>query len=969
MDTIPTSDLLSKLDTYRRNPNAIQRSVFDLLEKASDGRLNVIDPSNPFCLLLEASAVMSSDALNEAEALTRRTYPKLVTNEDELYGHISDMEYVGVWGEPSSDNFIFMFNVNEIKARAKEVAGTTNKKLTIPRETKVTIANADFGFAYPIDIIVAASGSISVLYDTTESSPFMALASNVLDYRIVNFDGQERLMFEAKGLQYSVTSSIASLSTTTGFTTTISIPNYLYHCRVYHRRQGETWEELATTHSGRVYDSGVPTATLKLHDSKLTVKVPEVYFNSSLMGVELRIDVYTTKGMVELSLGDYPSDSVSIKWTDLNKTDGGLYTSGLSQLTDVTIVGSSVTAGGHNGLTFEELRQRTVRNSTSKPAPVTQLDLDNAMDDFGYDALSVIDNVTDRTFLASKPMPAPTTGLSSSPIGTMVESIQLNSELLATLSTINYSNRVWSILPETLYKRDGTSIQLVSDIERDELAGVVGDELIAMLEAEEYFFNPFLTVLDTNDDVFEYNNYHIDQPTIKDKYFEGYNSKVDYKSTISGMVVTRTDSGYELSVSVRGEVGHEALNVNKIGLQLAFLPDGSQQRVYIEGVNHGRDAQGYVIFRFPIDTTFEILKKHELQITNFEMVQDDTLHYPILPDTVFDFVHYVTNADLKEEQKDTLQPLLGSVSAPSDAVVITHETANVRFFESLDGLINRSRVSVSSPAYSVWDRNVQLYYTEDVYERDVVTGHLVLTDNGTSFEPNLLHSEGELIFEEDGTTPVWMHMQGDFKLDNAGEKIPIGMSTETYFIDQILLDGRYRYATEAGTVEYVKSVTSTVVNWVKSDIASIRKVLLARTDLMFSPKTNVGDLTAYSVQGEPKKIDAAITVKVDLYVNYNAYSNTAIRKSIIASVRSTVIDELGKSEISTGSIHDQLRQIVGDDVITIKVHSFNGTSTLDAFIVDNDSVGCSLGKLLERQPDGTIALIDALEVNFIRHKN
>lgn len=969
MDNIQTSDLLSKLGTYRRNPNAIQRSVYDLLEKASDGRLNVIDPSNPFCLLMEASAVMSSDALNECEVLTRRTYPKLVKNESELYGHISDMEYVGVWGQPSSDAFVFMFNVSEIKKLAIEVPGTTNKKLTIPRETKVNIANADFGFAYPIDIIVAASGSISVLYDTTQDSPFMALASNVLDYRIVNFDGQERLMFEATGLQYSVTSSVASLSTTTGFTTTISLPNYLYHCRVYQRQQGESWVEMATTHSGRVYDSGVPTATLKLHDSKLTVKVPEVYFNSGLMGVEVRIDVYTTKGKVELALGDYPSDSVKIKWVDLNKTDAGRYTSGLSQLTDVTIVGSGVTAGGNNGLSFDELQKRTVRNSTSKPVPVTQVDLENTLDDFGYDVLSVVDNVTDRTFLASKPMPAPETGLSSSPIGTMVESIQLNAELLATQSTVNYSNKVWSILPETLYKRDGTSIALVSDIERDELSVITGDELIAMLESEEYFFNPFLTVLDTNDDVFEYNNYHIDQPTIKDKYFEGYNSKVDYKSTISGMAVSRTGSGYELSVSVRGEVGHESLHPSKVGLQLAYLPDGSQQRVYIEGVNYGRDAQGYVVFRFPIDTTFEVLKKHELQVTNFEMIQDDTLTYPILPDTVFDFVHYVTNADLKDDQKDELQLLVGSVSAPSDAVVITHETANVRFFESLDGLINRSRVSLSAPAYKVWNRNVQAFYTEDVYEREVDTGHLVLTDNGTSFEPNLLHSEGELIFEEDGTTPVWLHMQGDYMLDEAGDKIPTGMSTEAYFIDQIFLDGRYRYATEAGTVDYVKSVTSTVVDWVKTDIASIAKTLLPRTDILFSPKSNVGDLTAYSVQGEPKKIDAAISVKVDLYVNYNAYSNTAIRKSIISSVRSTVIAELDKSEISTGSIHDTLRNVVGDDVITIKVHSFNGTTTLDAFIVDNDSVGCSLGKLLERQPDGTIALIDALEVNFIRHKN
>ena len=912
---------------------------------------------------------MAADSISECEALTRSTYPKLVTDEDSLYGHIADMEYVGVWGSPSTDQFVFMFNLSEIEQFAREVPGTTNKKITIPRETRVRIANTDFSFAYPIDIVVANSGSISVLYDTTEESPFMALSSNILNYRVVNFQGQQRLMFEVTGMQYSINSVVAPLSTTTGFSTTFGLTDYLYHCRVYHRKQGGEWEEMETTHSGRIYDSGIPTATLKLHDSKLTVKVPEVYFNKGLMGTDIRIDVYTTRGDVTIALGEYPPTAVNVKWEDLNKVDDGRYVTPLSNMTDITIVGSGVTSGGGNGLTFKELQARTIRNSTYKPAPVTELDLSNDLSDKGYNVISVVDNVTDRTFLATRALPSPTAGLSSSPIGTVVESIQLHSELLATLSTVSYSNRVWSILPNTLYKRSGVAITIASDIERGELEAASGDELIALLEDTEYFFNPYLTTLDTTGDTFEYNNYQIDQPTIVDKYFEDDNSKVDYKATVSAMAVYRTTAGYEVAVEVRGEVGHETLHPSMVGLQLAYLPDGSQQRVYIEGVNYGRNAAGNVVFRFPIDTKFEVQKKHELQIDNFQMIPDDTLKYPITPDTVFDFVHYVTGTNLDEDQKDTIQNLVGSVTAPEDAIVLTHETANIRFFESMDGLINRSRVSVRAPSYEVWDRDVQAFYTEDIYEREPSTGHLVLVDNGTSFEPNLLHAEGELIFEEDGTTPVWLHRQGEYKLDEYNEKIPLGGSTETYFIDQVLLDGRYRYATEAGTVDYVKSISSTMVEWVKSDIKEMSKTLLARTDLLFSPKSNVGQLTVQSVQGEPKKIDANISVAVDFYVNYNAYSNTAIRKSIIKSTKDVVIAELAKTEISTGSIHDELRKVVGDDVITIKVHSFNGDNNLDAFIVENESVGCSLAKLLERQADGTIALVDDLTVEFKRHKN
>ena len=968
MNNIQTSELVADLEKYRKNPNAIQRAVYSLLGKASDGRLNIIDPSNPFSLLLEASAVMNADALTECEVLTRRTYPKLVTTENELYGHISDMEYVGVWGSPSTSSFIFMFNVDELRARSREIDGSTNRKLVIPRETRVTVANADFSFAYPIEIIFAASGSISVLYDTTEESPFMALETNVINFKTMLHEGKEGLMFEVVGMQYSVDSSIASLSSSSGFSTVVSVPNHLYYCRVHHKRMGGDWEEMVTTHSGQVYDGGIPTATLKYADNLLHIKVPEIYFNKGLMGVEIRYDIYTTKGEVQLALGEYPATSVGIKWSDLNPLDGGKYTAVLSQLTHVVVVGTGVTSGGRAGLSFEELQNRTVRNSTYKPAPVTEYDLNNTLSDLGYDILSVVDNVTDRKFIASRAMPAPTTGLSSSPIGTTVESIRGYSEILSTLGTVNFSNLVWSIMPDTLYKRDGVGMAFVSDIERQAIEVATGDELISLLEQEEYFFSPFLTTLDTNDSMFKYNNYYIDNPVVTNRYFGAANSKVDFKATVSEMAIYRTANGYELTVTVTGSVGHEELDPSKIGLQLAFRPGNQIQRTYIDGVNGGRVDDGKMLFRFPLDTEFEVLKEHQLQMDNFNMVIGDTLKYPITPDTEFDFIHYVTDVGLDNAMRDELHDLLGIPFAPEDAVVLTHETANIRLFESLDGLINRSRVSINEPTYAVWDSDVPATYTDDIYQRDVGTGNLTLVEGENGFEAILLHTEGDPVLDEDGN-PVYLYRQGDYKLDEKGERVNVGDVGEAYFFEQVLLDGRYRYATESGTAAYVKTVAATTVDWVRNDISTIAGKLLARTDLLFSPKTSSGTLTAFSVVGEPKQINAAISARIDLYVNYNAYSNSAIRSNIISSVKTTVIDELSKSKISTGSIHDQLRKVVGDDVITIKVHSFNGDVTLDAFVVDNESVGCSLAKLLERQPDGSIALIDDLEINFVRHEN
>ncbi|MBT28812.1 MAG: hypothetical protein CMO01_04045 [Thalassobius sp.] len=967
MDNIQVSELQDDLDKFRRNPNAVQRSVYKLLDKASKGTLNVIDPTNPFTLLLESAAVMAADSISECESLTRRTYPKLVSTEDDLYGHISDLEYVGVWGSPSRDLFTFAFNVAELRSLAKTVPGTNNTKLVIPRESRVTVAGANFSFVYPIEIIFSGAESISILYDTSEQSPFMALETNVIDYRLHRHQGSEMLMFQVPGLQYSVESSVATVSSASGFSTTKTIRDYLYYCRVFHRHTGGDWEEMVTTHSGRVYDNGIPTATLKLADGTLRVKIPEIYFNKGLIGAEVRIDVYTTKGNISLSLSEYPYTAVQSKWIDLNNTDNGRYTAPLSQITQMAIAGSSVTKGGSNGLSFEELQDRTVRNSTYKPAPVTEFDLTNTLKDRGYDVLSVVDNITDRTFLASRTVPAPERGLSSSPIGTTVESIKVWSELLQTLSTAYYANKIWSIMPNTLYKRNGVGISFVSDLEREALEQASGDVLISLLEQESYFFSPYLTVLDTNDDVFSYNNYYIDNPTVNNRYFGAANSKVDYKATLSAMSLYRTFDGYELAVTVKGSVGHEKLHPSKVGLQLAFRPGGQEQRTYVEGVNYGRDVDGNLIFRFPINTKFEIHKGHKLFATNFNAVIDDTLLYPIEPDTEFDFIHYVTDVGLSTDKRDDLHNLLGTPFAAEDAIVITHETANLRLFESMDGLINRSRVSINEPNYEVWDRDVPMLYSEDIYEREPDSGFIKLVEVDGQFEGILLHSKGDPVMDSETGGPVYQFRQGDYKLDEHGERIPVGGSSETYFIEQILFDGRYRYSTETGTNAYVRTVAESIVDWVQTDIGDISGKLLARTDLMFSPKANSGTITVYSVQGEPKQISAGISVRVDLYVSFNAYSNAAIRKSLNASVKEVVINELAKSKISTGSIHDKLRKVVSDDVVTIKVHSFNDDSTLDAFVVDNDSVGCSLAKVLERQPDGAIALVDDLDIKFIRH--
>ena len=53
----PIKTILSQVSQYRHNPSAIQRVVYDHLRAITDGRINIVDPTTPFNMLLESACV------------------------------------------------------------------------------------------------------------------------------------------------------------------------------------------------------------------------------------------------------------------------------------------------------------------------------------------------------------------------------------------------------------------------------------------------------------------------------------------------------------------------------------------------------------------------------------------------------------------------------------------------------------------------------------------------------------------------------------------------------------------------------------------------------------------------------------------------------------------------------------------------------------------------------------------------
>ena len=151
-----------RLEFLRTNPNAIQRYSLELLEEISEEDYTIASPSNPFIFLLENSAILASLGMDESRSRVRELYPSLANKPEDIYRHMSDVDYLNQFSIPGRVVISLIFNSNEIKNLAVQVPNQNYKKVTIPKNSVFSISEYDFGIHYPVDLRVNIYDEIQV---------------------------------------------------------------------------------------------------------------------------------------------------------------------------------------------------------------------------------------------------------------------------------------------------------------------------------------------------------------------------------------------------------------------------------------------------------------------------------------------------------------------------------------------------------------------------------------------------------------------------------------------------------------------------------------------------------------------------------------------------------------------------------------------------------------------------------------
>jgi len=955
---------------HLQNPQLVISDALDQLEATFNGTIDIANATNPYMHLMEGGAVQVSALFLEQEATNRRMYPSMALTQSDLYLHMSDGDYANRFSQPSKATFSFLLGRDEIYLRAVAVGNTGTRKMVIPKHTQVEVAGVVFSLQYPIEIRIGTHNALSVVYDTSQTSPLQALASNVVQSSTITFDGQVFLRLEIPMYQFKVQSQTFQMNRAQLAERSWTFEDNFHYARVYYTNSAGQWVEMRTTHTDQVFDPSVPTAVLQVVGQVLTLSIPQVYQTTNMVNSELRVDIYSTMGVLELNLADYTPSQYTATWLDRDYNGTSPYVTPLKDFTTYTLFSDNAVSGGRAPLTLSALRERVITNSLGKVnVPITNVNIGSRLADMGYDMVLDVDNITNRQFLATRSMPEPTDGTTVSGAGCTMLTMTESMENLSQLGTVMDNGERITLLPSTLYQNVNGLISIVPQTTIDSLNAMPIDVRARRINENNFLYSPFHYVLDMTNERFEHRAYFLDNPAINSKSFVAENPTAALAVSVKSYQISRVTQGYLVTVVLQsGQTWKELLD-EQVHVQLAFYPTGERNRAFQNGTLAGTTQSGERVYTFLIGTEYDLDANDSLMVNTFQQF-DDPVHVYGCPLSIDMEVFFaISGVTIEGFEPSTIDEEMGKNILPNDAIGLTQERLAVELGTAMPGLWAASRSVPSSQDYKRYLADVPAVYEYTIYEVDPLTGAnkwVVGTDGQIQFV--VLHAKGAPILDDKGN-PVMRHYAGDVMMDVEGQPIVESSRRMLRQVDLLLIDGAYWFATDQQTIDYRGQIPATIAGWLQEDIALVQDQLLEQTSLYFYPKSTLGNIDVRVMEDKTVSINSAQSFSVTYYLSGSQYRDAALRTALTTAAIVVIHEQLQNPVVTISGIISALESAVSGDTIGVKVDGLGGSTPYDTVSLTDDSARLSIRKKAVAKADGTIGVEDDVSVSFVQHSS
>lgn len=749
-----TTKLQRAIERVKFNPLNIQRVMLEELEAMTKGEVRIVNATNPFLFLLEGATTVASVGMAEQLSLSRKLYPSNAQTFDDLYLHMSDTDYVGVFANPSQTTFFVLISKDEVINKAVSVDQVSFRKITIPRHTEFVISDTKFTTQYPIDIRVSANGGITVTYDTSRPSPVKALESNVVNWFITTIGGVDYIYIAVPVQQMAIKSQIEPVTASAGFKKKYEFDDEFFHLRAFIKNAVGEWTEIVTTHTEQVYDPQTPTVALRVIDNVVSVLVPQIYLTNDLIRDEIRLDLYTTKGMLEMDLSDFDGADFSANWVDHDEENNGRYSAPLNSFSALAVYSDKLVTGGNDGLTFDQLRERVVMNSLGpQNVPITNAQLETRLGNLGFDIVKNLDVVTNRQFLVTRGLPTPpeSEGVSAASATMLLLQATFNNLGQMAAVVLDNGNRI-TVLPRTVYRNSNGIITVIDQAWVDSVFNQSAEARAATVNADNLLFSPFHYVLDINDDQFESRPYSLNSPEVISKFFVAENETTLVQASVEAYQISYRpdDSGYWLELVTFTDDAFKSLPDANVSAQISFFSEAENRRVWMTADYKEQLSSGEYLFRFHITSNFDVTADHKLITTSFKFDDNADRNIGLSLDTTFDVAIVAMNHEPVDLQPSSVDQVVNSFYLPAatNHVGVSHEKVRINVGSYLRTLWARSRSVISAEQYQTYALDVYATYEADVYERDIAGNIVVGWDSLTqTLTYNKLHSIGEPVLD------------------------------------------------------------------------------------------------------------------------------------------------------------------------------------------------------------------------------
>lgn len=968
--SVTSQSILDKVDAVRFNPSKILTVALDYVEGVLDGTATIGDSTNPMVLCLETSAINAAACCVDNANTARKLYSSMASTPEDLYLHMSDADYIGRFATPSKTTITMLLGLEEAKARAVATGVGATRKLTIPRHTAFTVNGATFTMQYPIDIRVMGHGGLQIVYDAESPSPLETLSTNLVNWTTATVQGIELIVLHIPVSQFVITSFEGTANASSAFVLQRSFSDQFYYARAYYLDPTTSlWREMISTHTDQVFDPTQPTALLKLLGNTIQMSVPQVYSTAGLVGGEFRLDVYTTKGPLSMSLSDYAANAYAGKFEDLEATaESKRFWEPMTAFTHLSVLSDARVSGGSLAMSFEELRDRNMSNSNGpQDVPITNANITHRLTRLGYDAVTDVDNITNRQILATRQLPPPADNTVSSGAACTIQTVTLSMLELAQLSTVRDNGNRVTIMPQTLYQITDGLVSIVPQPVVDAIQALPIDVRARRINDGTYLYTPFHYVLDQNNNRFEQRPYYLDDPKILTKSFVEENDTTGMQVTARSYSLVKTPEGYELTVILASSDNWKALADSDVYCQLSFVPVGQKDRAYLNGELLGTVADERT-YLFTLETNYDLDDSDNIFLTSFSMYDEGAREHATGLVTDFDIMFIANDLAVDGLTASNIDVEMGRVLLPENAMGISRERFSIRLGSAMHGLWASSRSVASSLDYERHAADVPAVWETTVFERDA-NGTLIFVDDGNGgLTYKILHAKGDPMLGDNGQ-PLMKFLKGDVVLDPEGDPVVVSSRRLARQLDMLLLDGVYWFATDDDSLAYKASIPQTIVGWLDNDIGYLTQFLLDQTNLYFYPKATLGQVDAIVREGQSVSISAAQSFTVAYYLTAASYRDSSLRESLTALAERTIADVLSLGTVTMNTIISRLTASAGDDIVSVAVEGLGGfgTNAQQAITLQDDSARLSIRKIAAALADGTIGVRDDVTVSFLAH--